>query len=350
MRRLKKLYTMPDVRFDCLPTMIGSLPHTDPAKACSLITCYLKDIPAWPQLPKRSPTEQMSIQFSQRFPGVATKDGGIYIDRSQNWDEPLENLYTAYLEDNAAEYDISTEYAAGLHQFLSLRNLTPLAVKGQITGPISWGLSVTDDSGRAILYDDMLADAVVKLLQLKASWQERALSKISKNTIIFIDEPAMSSYGSAFFSLSWEKVTSLLEEVMSGIKWLKGIHCCGNTDWSVFLGSSTDIISFDAYNYAESLALYPAEVKSFLSRNGAIAWGIVPNDENQLAKETVSSLKDRLEEAMAPFTRNGIPFKQLIEQGLLTPSCGLASITEDAADRVLELLAELSRDIRKCYM
>jgi methionine synthase II (cobalamin-independent) len=118
----------------------------------------------------------------------------------------------------------------------------------------------------------------------------------------------------------------------------------------VFLGSSTDIISFDAYNYAESLALYPAEVKSFLSRNGAIAWGIVPNDENQLAKETVSSLKDRLEEAMAPFTRNGIPFKQLIEQGLLTPSCGLASITEDAADRVLELLAELSRDIRKCYM
>ena len=118
----------------------------------------------------------------------------------------------------------------------------------------------------------------------------------------------------------------------------------------MLLGTSTDIISFDAYNYAESLTLYPAEVKRFLSRNGAIAWGIVPNDEKQLAGETASSLKDRLEEAMAPFTRNGIPFKQLIEQGLLTPSCGLASLTEEAAARVLELLAELSLNIRKRYM
>ncbi len=341
---------MPDVRFGCLPTMIGSMPHTDPAEACSLVTRYLKDIPAWPQLPKRSFKENMRVQYSEGFPGVVIKDDSIHIDRSQDWDEPLEDLYTAYLESNAAKYAVSIEYAAGLHQFLSLGNLSPPAVKGQVTGPISWGLSVTDDSGRAILYDDMLADAAAKLLRLKASWQEKVLSKISKNTIIFVDEPAMSSYGSAFFSLPREKVISLLEEVLGGIRRLKGIHCCGNTDWSVLLGTSTDIISFDAYNYAESLSLYPAEVKKFLSRNGAIAWGIVPNDEKQLAGETVASLKERLEEAMAPFTRNGIPFRQLIEQGLLTPSCGLASLTEEAADRVLELLAELSQDIRKRYL
>ncbi len=340
---------MPDVRFGCLPTMIGSLPHTDPAEACSLVANYLKDIPAWPQLPKRSFEENMCAQFRQGFPAVVIKDERIYVDRSEDWDEPLEELYTAYLENNAAKYAVSTEHAAGLHKFLSLGNLTPLAVKGQVTGPISWGLTVTDDSGRAILYDDMLADAAAKLLKLKAGWQEKALSKISKNTIIFVDEPAMSSYGSAFFSLSQEKVTSLLEEVLGGIRRLKGVHCCGNTDWSLLLGTSTDIISFDAYNYAESLSLYPAEVKRFLNRNGAIAWGIVPNDEKQLAGETAASLKDRLEEAMAPFTRKGVPFKQLVEQGLLTPSCGLASLTEEAAARVLELLAELSQNIRKRY-
>lgn len=341
---------MPDVRFGCLPTMIGSLPHTDPDEACSLVAHYLKDIPAWPQLPKRSFAENMSVQFSQGFPAVVTKDERIYIDRSQDWDEPLEELYTAYLANNTAKYAVSIEHAAGLYKFLSLGELTPLAVKGQVTGPISWGLAVTDDSGRAVLYDDMLADAAAKLLRLKVSWQEKVLSKISKNTIIFVDEPAMSSYGSAFFSLSPEKVTSFLEEVLGGINWLKGVHCCGNTDWSVLLSTSTDIISFDTYNYAESLSLYPAEVKSFLSRNGAIAWGIVPNDAKQLAGETASSLKDRLEEAMAPFTRNGIPFKQLVEQGLLTPSCGLASLSEEAAAQVLELLAELSQNIRKRYL
>jgi len=343
---------MPDVEFGCLPTVIGSMPHTDPEEACSLVTHYLKDIPAWPQLPNRSFQENMCVQFSQGFPGVVVKEEEkrIYIDRSQDFHNSLEKLYAAYLENNIDQYPVSPEYAAGLHSFLDLKNLSPLAVKGQITGPITWGTTVTDARRRTILYDETLADAAAKLLRLKAAWQEKELSRISKNTIIFVDEPSMASFGSAFFSLSGERATSLLEEVFGGIKGLKGLHCCGNTDWSVLLGTSTDIVSFDAYNYGQSLSLYPTEVKKFLDRKGAIAWGIVPNDEESLTKESVASLKDRLEETMAPFTRKGIRFKQLIEQGLLTPSCGLASLANnEAAARALELLAELSATIRKRY-
>jgi methionine synthase II (cobalamin-independent) len=71
---------------------------------------------------------------------------------------------------------------------------------------------------------------------------------------------------------------------------------------------------------------------------------------------------------MAPFTRRdipfrqlveqglltpacGIPFKQLLEQSLLTPACGLAPIgSEAAAERTLELLVDLSTAIRKRYL
>jgi methionine synthase II (cobalamin-independent) len=159
----------------------------------------------------------------------------------------------------------------------------------------------------------------------------------------------MAFFGSVSMSLSKEKVISLLEEVFAGLSGLKGVHCCGNTDWSVLLGTKVDILSFDAYNYAQSLSLYPSEIKSFLERKGTIAWGIVPNDEPSLAKETVASLKDRLEEALAPFTRNGVRFKQLFQQGLLTPSCGLASLSTEAAARALELLGELSATVRKHY-
>jgi len=109
-------------------------------------------------------------------------------------------------------------------------------------------------------------------------------------------------------------------------------------------------VSFDAYNYAQSLSLYPAEVKKFLDKQGTIAWGIVPNNEESLAKETAASLKDRLEEAMAPFTRKGILFKQLIEQGLLTPSCTLTTLSKEAAGQALELLVDLSAKMRKRYM
>ncbi len=342
---------MPNIEFGCLPTIIGSMPHTDPAEACSQVIRYLKDVPAWPQLPKRSFLENMYVQFSQGFPGVVIREKSIYIDRSLDLTKPLEKLYAAYLENNIDKYPVSPEYAAGLHNFLALTNLSPLAVKGQITGPVTWGLTVTDDSHRAIIYDDALGDAVAKLLRLKASWQEKALSKLSRNTIIFVDEPYMAAFGSVGVLLSKERVISLLEEVFNGINGLKGVHCCGNTDWSVLLDTSTDIISFDAYNYAQSLSLYPAEIKKFLDRDGTIAWGIIPNDEEALAKETVASLKDRLQEAMAPFTRKGTPFKQLVAQGLLTPSCGLGSIaTREASARALELLAELSIKIRKSYM
>jgi hypothetical protein len=162
-------------------------------------------------------------------------------------------------------------------------------------------LSVKDNSGKVILYDEILSDAAAKLLRLKAGWQEKMLARISKNTIIFIDEPAMTSYGSAFFSLPKERIIELLQEVMDGIGGLKGIHCCGNTDWSLILSTGIDILNFDAYNFAESLTLYPAEVKAFLDRNGAIAWGIVPSIEACIQKESVASLKDRLKRQCAPY-------------------------------------------------
>ncbi len=338
---------MPDLEFNCLPTIIGSMPHTDPAAACAQVLKYLKDIPAWPQLPRRSFKENMNAQFSEGFPGIRLTDDRLRFVRAKDFDDSLERFYTAYLEEDIDKYPTTPSYAAGLHIFMGSTGLSPLAVKGQITGPLTWGLSVTDEEGKAILYDDVLGDALAKFLRLKAAWQEKQLTEISPNTIIFVDEPYMASFGSVAVPLSKEKVVSLLEEVFRGIKGLKGVHCCGNTDWSVILETSLDIVSFDAYNYAQSLSLYPAETKAFLGRKGVIAWGIVPNDSPSLGKESAAALKDRLEEAMLPFTRNGISFQQLLAQSIITPSCTLASLeSPDASARALELLAELSKIMR----
>jgi methionine synthase II (cobalamin-independent) len=342
---------MPGIEFGCRPTIIGSMPHRDPQLACAQIVHYLKDIPAWPQLPRKSYLENMYVQYSQGFPGVVVDEGEkkICVSRSGGVEKSLERLYSAYLEDKFADYAVGPDYAAGLYQFLALDNLSPMAVKGQVTGPVTWGLTVTDESGKGILYDDFLGDAVPKLLRLKAAWQEKELREICPRTIIFVDEPYMSAFGSVGMMLSREKVISLLEEVFVGIKGLKGVHCCGNTDWSLLLATSVDIISYDAYNYAQSLTLYPAEVKRFMDRGGTVAWGIVPNEEEALSTESVASLRDRLEEAMAPFTRQGTRIQQMVDQGLLTPSCGLASISEGAATTALELLSGLSENMRKRY-
>jgi hypothetical protein len=341
---------MTKFNYDCRPTIIGSVPHTDPVKATALVTRYLRDIPAWPQLPRRTYLENMYVQFAEGFPGVVVGDERIYVDTAQDYSKSLEALYRAFLEDDAGKYPVGPERAAGLYEFLRQDKLSPLAVKGCVTGPVSWGMTVADERKRAILYHDTLGDAVPKLLKLKAAWQERELKKLSENTIIFVDEPYMAAYGSSVaagpFS-SPDKVAAMMDEVFGGITGLKGLHCCGNTDWSVLLKTRMDILSFDAYNYAESVALYPDEIKQFLKRGGCIAWGIVPNETGPVTKESVASLRDRLEEAIAPFTRHGLPFKELLAQSLLTPSCTLMPLSEAGAERALELLTSLSAEMRQ---
>ncbi len=336
------------LEFGCLPTAIGSMPHTNADEACAVIMKCLPDIPIWPQLPRRSPRENMIIQFSEGFPGVVTNGDKIHIEPSVSFESELEQIYTDCEQSDARRYRISPEYAAGLHAFLSKAAGSKI-VKGQVTGPVTWGLAVTNQDGRGILYDDTLAEIMAKFLRSKASWQESMLRNISPSPIIFVDEPYLVSLGSVFTPIPEEKVPVLLEEVLRGIRGTKGLHCCGNTDWSVLLDTSTDILSFDAYNYGSSLSTHSAKVKSFLQRGGNIAWGIVPNEEEALTKESLPSLRDRLEEAMALLTRDGVKFRQVVAQGLITPSCGLAGLSLEAASQALELTAKLSCDLRSRY-
>ncbi|MBF8267008.1 MAG: Methionine synthase [Dehalococcoidia bacterium] len=332
-----------------LPTAIGSLPHRDPQEACALIWRYLPDIPVWPQLPHRSPLENMYAQYSRGFPGVHAGTDRVWVDRSQDLIEGLAQLF-ADAEAGATEpYALTADYAAGLASFLETarRQGTPVAVKGQLIGPVSWGLTVTDQDRRSLLYDDTLAEAIAQMLRLQAAWQERALRAVSPRTILFLDEPYLSAFGSAVVPLSREQAVSLITTVLEGISGLRGTHCCGNTDWPLLLETPLDILSFDAFSYAPSLSLYPREVTAFLERGGTLAWGIVPSDGATLAVEGVDSLLRRLDEAMALLSAKGLNPELLREQCLITPSCGLASLTPEAAERALALTAGVSRAFRE---
>jgi len=333
-----------------LATAIGSLPHTDPEAACALVWRYLPEIPVWPQLPQRSPLENMYAQFSRPFPGVHAGADRVWVDRSGDLTEGLAQLFADAAAGDSQGYALTADYAAGLARFLEAgRRDTPVAVKGQLTGPVSWGLTVTDQERRSLLYDDTLAEAIAGMLRLQAAWQEQALRAISPRTLLFLDEPYLSAFGSAFVPLSREQAVALITTVLEGISGLRGAHCCGNTDWSLLLDTPLEVLSFDAYNYAVSLSLYPEAVAAFLERGGSIAWGIVPSDGAALAGEDVPSLLARLEAAMALLSAKGIDRERLREQALITPSCGLSSLTIPQAEKALALTAGVSRAFRERY-
>jgi len=334
---------------------IGSLPYADPHHACERILRTTPEIPAWPQLPRRSFRENMYAQFSERFPGIVLEDDRLWVDREQDLDPALEALYMAYLEDDLDYAAISPPYAAALHPFLDLvqaglpsEDSAPLYLKAQVTGPVSWGLTVLDGDRRPTLYDEILADAIARHLRLKARWLERALRQVYPHTLIAVDEPYLSSFGSAYVSLGREQATALIEEVLSGIDGLTMVHCCGNTDWSLLLETSVDILSFDAYGYAAQVALYPEEIAAFLDRGGMLAWGITPKSDDAY-DETVESLVERLCAAMHALAEKGFHIDDIRSASLISPSCGLGPLPEALADHVLDLTAGVSSAMRERY-
>lgn len=336
----------------CLATSIGSLPHKDPKRAVEIVLESFPLIPAWPQLPKRGFEENMCAQFSEGMPCLIVDAEKIYFDMSGDRLSELERFYERSATEDLGYFAISGEYASGLYAFLDILreqkypNITYL--KGQVTGPVTFGLTVLDSDGKASYYDDTLLDVILKALCMKAKWQIKKLKKICEGVIMFIDEPGLSAIGSAFFSLNREKIVQQLGVLIGAIhscNGIAGMHCCGNTDWPMLLATDLDILSFDAYNFAESLCLYPEEIGEFLARDGTLAWGIVPASDVAF-NETAQSLVSRLKSGIGLLVERGLDEIGLLESCLVTPSCGTGLLSTQLAERVLALTHEVSETLR----
>ena len=167
-------------------------------------------------------------------------------------------------------------------------------MKVQVTGPLSFALTVTDEHKKPIFYHSIFRDVAVKSTGLKALWLLEQFKPLAENVIVFFDEPSLSAYGSsAFLGVSESDVIESLDEVISmALKGggFPGVHCCGNTDWGLLAQTSTRIINFDAVDYMETVAIYADKIAEFLERGGWLAWGAVPNTE-KVEDETVDHVR-----------------------------------------------------------
>jgi len=336
-------------------THIGSVPYKDADGLCERLISML-DVPAWPQMPRRTFRENMYVQYSAGLPGVVLDEARekILFDTTVDLSPALEIFYERFLADDVDSFALRPDYAAGFYRMLeALKTSGGEWAKGQVTGPISFGLTVTDQDLRASLYNDLLADAIIKNEGMNARWQVRQLQSVRQRVVVFVDEPYMASFGSAYISLSREQVISMLDEVFAAIHQenaLAGVHCCANTDWSVLLATSVDVLNLDAYGYMDNLALYPVELRAFLERGGLITWGIVPTNEEvfqvtppQLAGRLSAGLKQISQKAQARGVQ--IAVEELASRSLISPSCGLGSAIPAVADRAYEVLAQTREEL-----
>lgn len=326
-------------------TGIGSLPFTVPEEACKfVINCF--DIPFWPQLPRLSFRESMVAQFTEGMPFLKIDDHHktVYVKKDKGDD--LERFYESWNE--GTRIAISSDFAAGLHSFIKKVGHRRFdLIKGHITGPLTFTLSLKDIDGRFIYFDEELREIALMTLKAKALWQIDVLSQFAEGVLIFIDEPIFTALGStSYMGVEANEVSRLMTELVSSIKStgaLCAVHCCGKADWEAIIRCQPDMLSFDCFDYFETFNIYAHQVKELLNNGGYIAWGIVPTSD-KIVEVTYEGLLNRMRSAMTELSKTVDP--GLIQsRSILTPACGAGSRTVHETIKIVQLLMRLKEDI-----
>ncbi len=332
------------------------MPLKDPAAACDFILQTVPEIPFWPQLPNTDYREQMEIQYCEGMPCVVLDDEKrrMYFDLSGDFTSDLEKFYENVVTENLDYFKISPEFSRGIYEMeekLSRIDRSSIKYfKNQVTGPITFGLNRVDENKRSIYYNDIFRDVAVKGIVMKTRWLLNKFKPFGFEQICFIDEPIFSAFGSStYVSVQRADCVGHLREVVDTVHQegaLAGSHCCGNTEWTILIDAGVDIISFDAYEYGETIGYYADRINEFLKKGGVLAWGIVPTSE-KIYDENPKSIVGKLEQLIENLSGKGIDKNLIREQCLLTPSCGTGSRSPELSEKTFNCLAEVSRLLRQ---
>ncbi len=354
---------MPEFKGNCSATAIGSFPHVDVKEAFGLVSRTLPELPCWPQLPKRLFEEEMCVQFAEGMPffRLQPEQKRFYLEPCEEADM-LESLYEKYQKKDFSTAVISDRFAAGLHAMkMHLSGFPKVkAIKGQIVGPITMAGNLKNSQGVAAFHDPTVFDAVIKHLCLKAHWQVNFLSQLvakdvptkSIPVILFADEPYLSCIGAAFATIEKDNIIKSLKELFDNIRdagAVTGIHCCGNTDWSMILETGVEILSFDAFFFMDKVLGYSHDLRKFLERGGVLSWGIVPTTSEALKDVTLETLIKKMEEGINSLCQKGLDRDFILERSVITPSCGTGTLSVAESEKAMNLNCQLSLRLKDKY-
>jgi len=342
-----------------MATGAGSLPHLDPCLAVDNVRRNFPQIPAWPELFNLTTGNSYLHQYlgSLLDLGLLVEIPGKkpYFDtRHPDWLTKQTAFYQLYLDAVGGNvtalqaFGTTRKAAPGFFAFLDdldARGTGPaMYLKGQLGGPVALGMEICDENGRPAYYDLHLRDLITKCLALHGAWQVQQLKSFGLPVIIAVDEAGLIYHGtSAFITLNDKDIIADLNCVLGAIEVMGGISClhlCGRPHWPIALSTKATIINFHAYEYHKTLPLYARELNQFLQKGGLLAWGMVPCNAKDLAAETPHNLYLQLSATLGALLRKGIP-SSLLRQALITPSCGLSSLTPEKADQACSYTREL---------
>ena len=325
---------------------VGSLPHSDPKTAVDDILRLCPEMPYAPTLPDINPFEAIIWHDSEFLPGRVIDGNKLYVDRNFDFSSDMERIYLDFMDQNFLNYSASGVYSAGYYE-MATRNLSSVwCVKTQVTGPVTFGLTITDQERRPLAYDSQYFDMLSKMLAMRGRWYESLIQKTSApQTLVVVDEPYLAALGSSVMQITPDMVRSAYEDMSSLIEGGVGFHCCSNTDWGFLMSLDPALISLDAYGNSREFLLYRDQIASYLEKGGIIAWGIVPAELDKFNTETTDSLWKRYLSIREDLGAS-LGYELFDAQAVITPSCGLRLADVKGAVKIMETVSDISKRAR----
>ena len=314
--------------FPC--TGVGSLPHLDPRAAVAEVLSRFREIPYWPQLPRRAPLEHMYPQYAAGAPrsgadrgtadheergGAPSGRGGVLRDVPLRRPLPVRHPQGT---------GVRTARAAGFDRRSLSRGERP------------------DDRARLLRAHGVRPGEEAGLVRSRGPGRAGEVSAPRRSMAGFASSPPFRNRdphaGRTVSRLRGlrhrlpsagggdRRTRRDLRRVARGTLRdpLLREHRLGPV-----LSSKVGYLSFDAYEYADSLLLYPEEVSAFLAHGGVLAFGVVPTASGAIAAETPESLADRMEGILDRFASRGISREAVVRASTITPACGLGHRPKD---------------------
>lgn len=350
----------------CGTTAMGIMPHRNVERALEL--ALRLDIPFWPQLPKVSLYEDMYTQTSQNFPGITIDfDNERLRFDTARFQQEVDGYFLRM--DDAETFLPTDQYSTVFHKFVSKELHRYRAIRGQVTGPISFGFKVLDENLKPIIYNDEVRGILFDFVRRKANVQYRVLKERNPNAFVWLDEPGLGYVFSGFSGYNDQQAKQDYHDFVEGLEGTKGLHLCAEVNLPYLLELGVEILSFDAYQIGFMSKEYAGSVAEFIRKGGIISWGIVPAESRTLAAQTPERLAQTISDYWQVVSDNtGLALPQIASQALVAPArcclsdigqgtagdqnagvCQAYSLEEGVVEKAFSLLPELSRILRHKY-
>lgn len=346
----------------CQTTAMGILPHREIEPALRLSLSL--DIPFWPQLPHVSLYEDMYVQTSQNFPGISIDmEKKRLTFHTKRFKQDLEEYFNR-MEDPET-YRLTPEYSVVFREFLN-RNLDSYsAIRGQVTGPVSFGFKVLDENLKPIIYNEEVKSILYDFIQRKANLQYKELREKNPRAFVWVDEPGLGYVFSGLSGYNDQQARKDYLQFIQGLEGPKGLHLCAEVNLPYLLDLGIEILSFDAFQIGFMPKEYVEAVAEFFKKGGVISWGIVPTEGRILNRQTSESLASLLSDYWKVISdHTDLSTHQIAEQSLIAPArCCLVDLSleseereknprqeEQVVEKAFLLLKEVSQLLKKQWL